>query len=184
MFGKGDKPDVDYVNDYFGCKKGEELPSGGVSNFLLSEGFYVHSIGTFDPVRFIVEGISYLKERTPEWTKAHQKFWTPERLDERQANAIHAIEFRQQFPRYQSETRPPTFEDILSFLANGKVVDAEYSYGKNELSVGVGLLYGVDGQHLKVYDPGEVEWVVTKPWEINDFCQRWTSTSISVYWKP
>jgi hypothetical protein len=188
IFGEGSEPDVAYVNNKVGYKAGEEFPSGGVTNLLLSEGFYVHRIGTFDEVRFINEGMNYLRERTPNWTQAHKEFWTPERLAERQSDTAQDIEFRQHFPyQYRHDVRPPAYMDILNFLTEEKVVDTSYAYHDNSPVVGAALFYGFDTDgKLKVYDPGDIEWLVTKPWVGDDFASsRWLpENGISAYWKP
>lgn len=153
MFGLDDEPDPAKVDAMTGRAPGQFPDPAMGFLYLLREGFHLHSVGPFDPRRFVREGRDYQREFYGEmWDDAWANYFTPERVAWWQRVVAEQEKLFSAHPNYREEIRPVTVDDVAALTTPGQVVCFD-GRAAQEFEAAPALVYGTGDVGLWVYCP-------------------------------
>jgi hypothetical protein len=122
--------------------------------FLLQQGLSLHTVCAYEPVRFLREGVNYLRRYyRQEWDSSWDEYWTQHRLERHRRECLAAQELSSFGARMRTEHRQPTLADIYTALDRGRLVWVSVDNNWGEVDCHAVLVYGQRGNRFDVYSP-------------------------------
>lgn len=154
VLGVTDTPDPHWVDRELGREPGRGAQRAEARRFLLRQGLSLHVVGTYEPERFLEEGIDYLKRYYHrEWDRSWEEYWTPHRLERQRRECLVTRELSTFGARTRSEHRQPTLADVSGALDCDGLVWISVDNGWGEVDCHAVLVYGQRGGVFDVYSP-------------------------------
>lgn len=154
VLGVTDIPDPLWVDREVGREPGCGVQRAVARRFLLRQGLSLHVVGTYEPERFLQEGVEYLRcYYRHEWDPSWEEYWTPHQLDRHRRECLVARELSTFGARIRTEHRQPTLADISSALDRGALVWISVDNDWGEVDCHAVLIYGQRGTAFDVYSP-------------------------------
>jgi hypothetical protein len=154
VLGVTDTADPRWVDRELGREPGCAAPRAGARCFLLQQGLSLHTVGGYEPQRFLREGFDYLRRYyRQEWDRSWDQYWTPHQLERHRRECLAARELSAFGSRMRTEHREPTLSDISDALDLGRLVWASVDNAWGEVDCHAVLVYGHRGTVFDVYSP-------------------------------
>lgn len=143
-----------WVDREVGREPGSGARRAETRRFLLQQGLSLHVVGTYEPERFLREGLAYLRRYyRQEWDRSWEKHWTPHQLERHRQECLTARELSAFGTRMRTEHRQPTLADIRGALDRNRLVWVSLDNDRGELDCHAVLVYGQRGTVFEVYSP-------------------------------
>ncbi|HKR51569.1 MAG TPA: hypothetical protein VJT72_18705 [Pseudonocardiaceae bacterium] len=152
--GVTDTPDPWWVDREVGREPGCGAQRAGVRRFLLQQGLSLHAVCAYEPERFLLESVDYLRRYYhQEWDSSWDEYWTRHRLERHRRECLVAHELSTFGARMRTEHRRPTLADIRGALDHGRLVWVSVDNAWGEVDCHAVLIYGQRGNVFDVYSP-------------------------------
>jgi hypothetical protein len=147
-------PDTRWVDHEIGRQPGRGAQRDRARRFLLQQGLCLDLVCAYEPARFLLEGVDYLRRYyRQEWDSSWDDYWTSHRLEQHRRECLAAQELSTFGAGMRTEYREPTVADITSALDRGCFVWISVDNGLGEVDCHAVLVYGRRGNTFDIYSP-------------------------------
>lgn len=180
-----DDPDTRWIDREIGRELRREAQRPMVRRFLLRQGLALNLVCSYEPQRFLRDGIRYLRRfYCQEWNSSWEQHWTPHTLQRHQQECLVADELSTFGARMRTEYRQPTLADIHTALDHGQLVMISIDNHGGTVGCHAVLVYGRRRDVFEVYSP-EISRNCRQRYRERQLDQVWLrSEGMTAVWRP